>query len=146
MTEVEFFLQPSLCDELISFCKKKLNDAVKFNKRLILDLSKYNENPMIHNIINKYIKLKPRKKLKNIELAYWPIGESHDWHDDTIYYDVTTITYLNDNYKGGITAVEDYNIKPEKGKICIFDSSKKHKVSTLEEGERFVLLAWYVNG
>ena len=39
MTEVEFFLQPSLCDELISFCKKKLNDAVKFNKRLILDLT-----------------------------------------------------------------------------------------------------------
>ena len=101
---------------------------------------------MIHNIINKYIKLKPRKKLKNIELAYWPIGESHDWHDDTIYYDVTTITYLNENYKGGITTVEDYNIKTEKGKICIFDSSKKHKVSTLEAGERFVLLAWYVNG
>ena len=146
MTEVEYFLHPCLCDELINFFKKNKNKSELFKKRSILDLSKFHENPIISNIVKKYIKLKPRKILKNIELVSWPIGESHDWHDDTIFYDVTTITYLNDNYKGGITTVEDYDIKPEKGKICIFDSDKKHKVSSLEDGERFVILAWYKNG
>ena len=146
MTEVEYFLHPCLCDELINFYKKNKSNTKLFKKRSILDLSKFHENPIINNIVKKYIKLKPRKILKNIELAFWPVGEFHDWRDDTIYYDVTTITYLNDNYKGGVTTVEDYEIKPEKGKICIFDSDKKHKVSSLEEGERFVILAWYKNG
>ena len=49
-------------------------------------------------------------------------------------------------FKGGSTYVEDYCVKSQTGKIILFDSSKKHKVTELKEGSRFVLLAWYSNG
>ena len=81
-----------------------------------------------------------------MELIYWPVGEYHDWHDDTIYYDKTTITYLNDNYEGGRTKVQNYEVVPKMGKIILFDSDKKHKVSPLLKGERYVILAWYKHG
>ena len=106
----------------------------------------YDQNKLISKIIDKYKKLLPLDNLDHFQLIFWPIGEYHSWHDDTEFYDTTTITYLNEDFVGGITHVEDYKIKPSIGKICIFESYKKHKVTKLEAGERFVILAWYKNG
>ena len=98
-------------------------------------------------ITNHVIKKLERKdtKINCVQIVFWPVGESHDWHDDTIYYDITTITYLNEDFEGGRTIVEDVEIKPETGKYVEFNSNKKHMVSKLISGERFVLLCWYKN-
>ena len=144
MIEIASFLTPKTCSYLINFFKKNTNAAKSFKKRFTIPLLNLNSSDIkIKNIIKKYKAIRPNQSLINIELIYWPIGEYHDWHDDTIYYDYTTITYLNEGYKGGVTTVEKYIIKPKTGKICLFSSTKKHKVSTLEDGERYVILAWY---
>ena len=54
-----------------------------------------------------------------MEIIKWPAGEYHDWHDDKIYYHKTTITYLNEDYEGGRTTVEDYTVEPKTGKIVV---------------------------
>lgn len=81
-----------------------------------------------------------------MELISWLKGGFHDWHDDTIYYKYTTITYLNDNFIGGRTELKDLIIEPEVGKFIGFDASTQHKVNKLESGSRYVILAWYNNG
>jgi hypothetical protein len=144
MTEIENFLHPNICKYLINFYKENSSLSKTFNKRHCLHLLDLNHNDAtVQNVVNKYKLIRPNQYLKNIELIFWPVGESHDWHDDTIYYDYTTITYLNDNYKGGETTVEKYKIKPKTGKICLFSSTKKHKVDILEEGYLYVILSWY---
>ena len=68
---------------------------------------------------------------------------SRDWHDDTDYYNKTTITYLNQEYDGGRTIVGNYTVEPETGKIILFNSNIKHKVLPLIKGDRYVMLVWY---
>ncbi len=81
---------------------------------------------------------------------------------------MTSVTYLNDNFKGGYTFIrndgidthtwrengalsfpndsfEDYISIPEKGATVVFYASDKnaHGVTKLEEGERIVLSTWF---
>ena len=54
------------------------------------------------------------------------------------------VLYLNDDFNGGYTCFDDYEIKPETGKLIIFSNSVyKHSVSKIEGGERFALSIWY---
>ena len=147
MIEIENFLDKNICKYLIDFFHENEEQSHLFNKRKCIRLLKLNtKDPVIENVINLYKKIKPTQILTGMELIYWPPGESHDWHDDIIYYDVTTVTYLNDNYTGGETTVEKYKTIPKTGKIIIFSSDKLHKVDLLEKGRRYVILAWYKNG
>tara|TARA_R110000803_G_C11761845_1_gene294034 strand:+ start:53 stop:496 length:444 start_codon:yes stop_codon:yes gene_type:complete len=147
MIEIENFLHENICKYLIDFFHENEAQSHFFNKRKYMPLMEIDtKDPVIKNIINLYKKIKPTKILNNIELVYWPPGESHDWHDDTVYYDFTTITYLNDNYTGGETTVEKYKVISKTGKILIFSSDKLHKVDLLEKGKRYVIVAWYKNG
>lgn len=141
MKVINNFLTKKECENLIEKFKSLDGHFKLFQKRYIINLNHWPAEQLFTNVIKKFI----RKDLKinNIEIIFWPVGEYHDWHDDTIYYDVTTITYLNEGYEGGRTIVEDIEIKPETGKYIEFDSNKKHMVTKLISGERFVLLCWY---
>jgi hypothetical protein len=141
MKVINNFLTKKECENLIEKFKSLDGYFKLFQKRYIINLNHWPEEQLFTDVIKKFI----RKDLKinNIEIIFWPVGEYHDWHDDTIYYDVTTITYLNEGYEGGRTIVEDIEIKPETGKYIEFDSNKKHMVTKLISGERFVLLCWY---
>ena len=146
MTEIDDFLNQNICKYLVDYFKNNVDKSQVFNKRYKILLDKINDDNVILNIVKLYKNLRPQQILKNIELIKCPKGESMDWHTDTAFYDITSITYLNQDYKGGSTYVEDYCVKSQTGKIILFDSSKKHKVTELKEGSRFVLLAWYSNG
>ena len=147
MIVIPNFLSKNTCDYLISFFENNKSKTKVFKKRLIIDL----QNPEINDekitdILNLYKKIHPTKKLKNIELISWDLGESHPWHDDTIYYNQTTITYLNADYGGGRTQIREYWVEPEIGKMVSFDATLKHQVTELLNGKRFVILAWFING
>ena len=144
MTEIENFLNKDTCKYLIDFFNKNLDKTIKFNLRHLIRLYDIKDDQNITNLINVYKSIRPKQKLENIELIMWPEGESHEWHDDATYYKYTTITYLNEDYEGGITHVEDYKVTPKIGKIILFNSNKQHMVSQLERGIRFVILAWYI--
>ena len=48
------------------------------------------------------------------------------------------------NHCGGCTCFEDFEVKPEPGKLIIFSNSQYlHYVSKVEGDERFVLSFWY---
>ena len=135
------FLSKKECENLIEKFKSLNGNYISFNKRYLIDLNNWVKEPLFIDIIKKFER--NDIKIKNIQIVFWPIGESHEWHDDTIYYDLTTITYLNENYEGGRTVIEDIEIKPETGKYIEFNSNRKHMVTKLISGERFVLICWY---
>ena len=144
MIEIKNFLTEKTCKDCIDFFNKNYSKTKIFRKRKKLDLLNLTKiNVKIKKLIDKYSKIYPGYNISNFEILKWPVGEYHDWHTDTIYYDKTTITYLNKDYKGGRTTVDNYTVEPETGKIILFDSGIRHKVSPLTEGERYVMLVWY---
>ena len=142
--EIDKFLPKKTCDYCIKFFEDNKKHWQSFNKRDKIHVQNLlNFNVTINRLYLKYTKLYPNHKLINLEILRWPSGEHHVWHDDTLFYDKTTITYLNENYEGGKTTVEDYTVEPRTGKIILFDADKKHKVSMVTKGPRYVILAWY---
>jgi hypothetical protein len=141
MKVINNFLTKKECEDLIEKFKSLNGNYTSYKKRYLINLNNWPKEELFVNIIKKF--KKDDIKINNLEIVFWPVGESHDWHDDTIYYDITTITYLNEDYEGGRTIVEDVEIKPETGKYVEFNSNKKHMVTELISGERFVLLCWY---
>ena len=143
MKVINNFLSKKECKDLIEKFKSLDGNYTLFQKRYLINLNNWHKETLFADIIKKFER--NDTKIDCIQIVFWPIGESHEWHDDTIYYDMTTITYLNENYEGGRTVVEDVEIKPETGKYIEFNSNKKHMVTELISGERFVLLCWYKN-
>jgi len=144
MIEIENFLSKETCNHCINFFNINESKGLNYNKRKTLPiLSLLNVDLKINELVNKYKKLYPGYTILNFEIIKWPVGEKHDWHNDTIYYDKTTITYLNEDYEGGKTTVATYTVEPKIGKIILFDAEVMHKVSPLIEGERYVMIVWY---
>ena len=88
-----------------------------------------------------------------IELDYvgvvrWPVGtfmkphvDDNNVHNPDVF---AAMLYLNDDFTGGHTLFEQYDIKPEVGKLVVFSNSQLlHYVSQVEDSERFVLSFWY---
>ena len=149
MTEIENFLSKEECKHLIEIYKNNSNKAEHHEGRtykLVLhDGGELTNNSFLNMIIKKYQQVRPIDYLANLEIVYWPQGVFMDWHDDLIYYNHSTITNLNDDYEGGRTLVEDYEVKPSIGKLVLFGSEKMHKVTRLEKNVRYVIGAWYKN-
>ena len=55
----------------------------------------------------------------------------------------SAICYLNDNFKGGRTLLQDKKIVPEIGKVIVFNSQKmEHGVEEVI-GDRFTYISWW---
>ena len=85
----------------------------------------------------------------NTRIARYIIGDKFDWHSDNTassksfpgQRQITSITYLNDDYIGGET--EFYKgplIKPEKGKTLIFPANIcfRHRGKEVIEGCKYI--------
>ena len=78
----------------------------------------------------------------------WPVGtfmkphvDDNNIHNPDVF---AAMLYLNDDFGGGHTLFEQYDIKPEVGKLIVFSNSQLlHYVSKVEDSERFVLSFWY---
>ena len=110
------------------------------------------ENNLFAEVINKVTKICQTFD-KNIILDYvgvvrWPPGtfmkphfDKNDIHGQDV---LAAMLYLNDNFGGGCTCFEDFEVKPQSGKLIIFSNSLYlHHVSKVENSERFVLSFWY---
>ena len=96
------------------------------------------------------------KSLVDCQLGYvgivrWPVGTFKNPHyDDSSRDDIFDIfaamIYLNDDFNGGHTGFENFEVVPKTGQLCIFSNSQyKHHVTKVEDAERFVLSFWYNN-
>ena len=79
------------------------------------------------------------------EVVKWPKGEYQSSHKDFDYHTYTSILYLNDDFVGGETKVENEIIKPKKGKLILFEGSKlNHEVLEIKEGTRYTNATWFI--
>ena len=86
--------------------------------------------------------------LDYVGVVRWPVGtfmkphlDDNNKHNPDIF---AAMLYLNDDFTGGHTCFEDFEVKPKTGKLIIFSNSQYlHYVSPVEGVERFVLSFWY---
>jgi len=92
------------------------------------------------------------------DLVLWRPGRSMHEHKDNGYTDDsnlrprvwTAVTYLNDDYKGGVTFIKNergeyYSSVPKLGRTVIFASDDRctHGVTPVEQGNRYTLSIWF---
>lgn len=117
----------------------------------VMEMTKRPDDPRhlpddILNKLQEYAKYLKNSQIDWCHVVKWGDKSSmHSHYDKTS--DKTTITsliYLNDNFRGGETYLDDGTvIEPKKGRILFFDGKYfKHGVNTTH-GERYVLSTWY---
>jgi hypothetical protein len=111
-----------------------------------------NENELFAEVVNSVTKLcktfDPDVILDYVGVVRWPPGtfmkphlDKNDIHGEDVF---AAMLYLNDDFVGGHTCFETFEVKPEVGKLVVFSNSKYlHHVSKVEEADRFVLSFWY---
>ncbi len=89
-----------------------------------------------------------KAKLVNTQIVKWPEGSYHPEHYDKRKGEVDKwafFLYLNDDFEGGELIVGNDKIKPEIGKLVIFEAGKiKHMVNKILKGDRYTLAGWYI--
>ena len=134
------------CDNLIEFYKKNSDKAVLFRDVFPLKLE--------GKILKKTKKfLEPISVYLNnsvvewSEIVRWPKQSYQNFHLDTARNTtiLTSITYLNNDFIGGITYFADgTQFAPCKGRTVFFDGQYfTHSVSPVIQGERYVIATWY---
>jgi len=112
-------------------------------------ISDYNEVAFkfLHTKLTNLIQYHSKNSIVNYtEIVKWPKGERQPSHKDFDFHTYTSIIYLNDDFVGGETKVENQIIKPKKGKLILFDGSKlNHEVLEIKEGVRYTNATWYIS-
>jgi len=99
------------------------------------------------DIKTKFNQFNSKLKIDWWQIVQWPQGSYQPFHKD-ITSDktkLTSITYLNDNFKGGETVFFDNTkIYPYPGKTIFFDGQRfDHSVSAVLTKVRYTLACWY---
>ena len=152
------FISSSDCDFIVNFHKENFTRLTSrfiktYNKTEIIRVNHLLSEPdHCPNLIKKliadatvHIKTIDKEAFVNYtEIVKWPEGESQDAHIDFDWHPYTSILYLNDDYKGGQTKVDDKIIQPKKGRIITFKGSKlTHEVLKITKGDRYTVPIWY---
>jgi len=76
----------------------------------------------------------------------YDVGQQFDWHYDGYFErengersQLTFMVYLNDDFTGGDTTIEDISIRPRKGLALFFIHRILHKGQPVESGRKYVL-------
>ena len=132
--EYKNFLTPFECDHFI-----RLHFA--------LFVPEITRNAFFHEgteVVALSHKLDKRNFINYFELVKWNTNQSQGTHQDFDYHPLTSILYLNDDFEGGETFVEDKIIKPKKGLMISFEGDKlKHGVKKITKGTRYTIPCWY---
>ena len=136
----ENFLTPDECKTFIDY----VNDNKKEDKADFF-------RQVVDKVTTVCKSFDERANLDYVGVARWPVGTFKDSHyDDSARDDIFDIfaamIYLNDDFNGGHTGFENFEVVPKTGQLCIFSNSQfKHHVTKVKDAERFVLSFWYNN-
>ena len=106
------------------------------------------DNVIVNRVVDICKSFDPKANLDYVGVVRWPVGtfmkphvDDNNVHNPDVF---AAMLYLNNNFSGGYTCFEDFEVKPEPGKLIIFSNSQYlHYVSKVEGDERFVLSFWY---
>ena len=113
-------------------------------------LNQYKNEQILNDSINKIIKICKGfisdSKLDNLEIVKRPSNSSMGYHVDSVTGDVLAgIVYLNDDYSGGSTGFESFQVEPKVGRLIIFSNSHyRHCVNEVKDNDRYTLSSWFV--
>tara|TARA_X000001036_G_scaffold440042_1_gene493953 strand:+ start:2653 stop:3096 length:444 start_codon:yes stop_codon:yes gene_type:complete len=140
----EKFLDELKCREIIDQYIWNYPHAIKHRDTYALNMSSITGVTDTIESIAKSID--PSVKLDLCQVVKWPCNSKMDPHRDTNKNDVfAAIVYLNDNFVGGETCLEDFVCKPEIGKLLMFSNSELlHWVNQVTEGTRYTIALWFI--
>lgn len=76
----------------------------------------------------------------------YDIGQQFDWHFDGAFErpsgersQLTFMVYLNDDFVGGQTTIEEHTIVPKAGRALFFIHAQLHKGQPVQHGRKYVL-------
>ena len=117
---IDNFLSKEECNKLIEKFKQSKDSVLKYRNTFTL-------------------KIKP----DNCEIVMWPVDSYMKIHIDN-GDKFSFFLYLNDDFEGGETVVEDITVKPKQGRIIIFSNGVMyHEVKQIKKNNRFMLAGWY---
>ena len=130
-------------DSKLIFAKKHRPEASEFFKEtsqkyldILGDIETESQKYFGENIVQDWSKLK-----RNEPHSY------HPYHYDSAKTDtiLASVTYLNDDYRGGETIMSDGTIIPPKvGRLLIFNGMKyEHGHTMTNSGYRYTIAMWY---
>ena len=140
------------CEFLKNIALQNEDKATPFRDIHTLNLKKFNLAfaNKINNYLTNFLGMRGITAYPELmQVTIWKQNSKHDLHYDTTRdsTNLTSITYLNDDYKGGETAFDNgIIIKPEVGKTVFFDGKDYlHGVNPIIEGQRYVMAIWYTS-
>ena len=138
--EYKNFFSLEECNALINNFKKEAHHHETYRDTTFLALK--DTSPKLRNTLQKDFNI----ILNYGQIVHWPDGSFMDRHYDGATFkdnDFSAICYLNNNFKGGRTVVQNKIINPEIGKIVVFNS--REMAHGVEEviGDRFTYISWW---
>ncbi len=138
--EYKNFFSLKECNALINNFKKNAQHHETYRDTTILRLNE--ASPKLIDTLQKDFNI-----IFNYgQIVHWPNGSSMNRHYDGKLHkqnSFSAICYLNDNFKGGRTLLQDKKIIPEIGKVIVFNSQKmEHGVEEVI-GDRFTYISWW---
>ena len=137
-----FITQEDIKKLLIFFNESK--NIEQYRDTFVLPL---NDNFL--DVKNKFNKLNETLIIDWWQVVKWPIGSYQPFHvdDASNKTKLTSITYLNDDFKGGNTVFFDgTKIAPYPSKTIFFDGQLfQHGVPIILQNTRYTLACWYKN-
>jgi hypothetical protein len=134
------------CDFCIHFFDQfdHVKEYYENNNTFIMSLKNLNfkiKDKIINNVLSMF-----DLKLNYDQFVYWPDNSYMGSHKDGKAVKdnhFVSITYLNDNYKGGRTLIDNKAIKNRLGKTIVFNSQEiEHGVEKVN-GKRYTHIAWW---
>lgn len=142
------FITESQSMSIIKHYKDNLNLTYKhyLSHPLTIDSDNLLVKDIVNKITDKCKKFDDNIKLQNLEIVEWPFNSWMDPHVDDNLNDVfASIVYLNDNFFGGQTAFDNFQIDAKLGRLLIFSNRHyRHSVRRVKFNTRYTLAAWYV--
>tara|TARA_R100000231_G_C5287510_1_gene153559 strand:- start:277 stop:768 length:492 start_codon:yes stop_codon:yes gene_type:complete len=113
-------------------------------------LNQYKNQSTLNTSVSRIVKLCKGfiydTKLDNLEIVKRLPSSSMNYHVDNAEGDILAgIVYLNDDYSGGSTGFESFQVEPKVGRLIIFSNAHyRHCVNEVKGNDRYTLSLWFV--
>ena len=144
------FITESQSMSIIRYYEDNLNLTYKhgFSHPFTIHSDNLIVKDIVSKITDKCKKFDDNIKLETLEIVKWPFNSRMGYHTDgdSNSSDVFAgMIYLNDNFLGGQTAFDNFQINAKLGRLLIFSNGHyRHSVRRVKFNTRYTLSAWYV--
>jgi|TARA_R100001594_G_scaffold5620_1_gene17146 predicted 2-oxoglutarate/Fe(II)-dependent dioxygenase YbiX len=136
------FFSEAECKDLLKYFEANAHKIEPFRDTYrLLDVETPLKNKLVDFITKEY-----GVKLNNLEIVKWPnesfMGNHYDGQrqKDNEY---SCICYLNSDYEGGRTILENQFLENNTGDLIFFNSQKLLHAVEPVKGTRYTMISWY---